>query len=195
MTTDIIVENVNKSFGNQKVLVNRSMKIHGPGITCLMGPSGCGKTTLMRILMGLEQADSGTVTGIDRKNIGAVFQEDRLLEEEDAIVNIRLAASKRTTGEIEEHLKAVKLTDYAGKPVAQLSGGMRRRIAIVRAVMADNTVLFLDEPLKGLDEATKTTVMEYIRDHTQERTVLMITHEEREAEWFGGPIIRMSPAE
>lgn len=187
----IQVLNLNKSYGEQQVLQNRNMEITGPGITCLMGRSGGGKTTLLRILMGLEQADSGIITGVPVKELGAVFQEDRLLEEQDAYTNVQLAAPRVSIEEIKEHFQAVRLVDYEGKPVSQLSGGMRRRIAIVRAVMADNKVIFMDEPLKGLDEVTKLAVMEYIQKYTVNKTVLLVTHEESEAAWFGGNVIRM----
>lgn len=187
----IEVRNLNKSYGTQKVLQNCNLDVDGPGITCLMGPSGSGKTTLLRVMMGLEKADSGTVSGVPAKEIGAVFQEDRLLEEQDAITNVHLAAPHSTREVIQQHFAEVKLTNYEGKAVAQLSGGMRRRIAIVRAVMAENRMIFMDEPLKGLDETTKLAVMEYIRAHTTDRTVFIVTHEESEAAWFGGKIIRL----
>jgi len=81
----ISINNLKKNYGNQQVLRDLNLTLEGPGITCLMGHSGCGKTTLLRIMMGLEKADGGSVEGMPLKSMGAVFQEDRLLEELDGI--------------------------------------------------------------------------------------------------------------
>ncbi|MDX9871465.1 MAG: ATP-binding cassette domain-containing protein [Clostridia bacterium] len=182
---DIEIKNLYKSFGDQVVFQNFSAKLKKGQVTCLMGPSGAGKTTLLNILMGLMQPDSGEIVGVPAKK-SAVFQEERLCESFSAVANVRLVCSKKTSYKIsnkiiEDHLSEIGLDDSLYKPVRELSGGMRRRVSIVRAVLADRDVLFLDEPFKGLDEATKKTVMEYTKTNTQNKTVVMITHDPDEA--------------
>ena len=124
------------------------------------------------------------------KRIAPVFQEDRLCENLSALSNLRLVMrGKPDRALIETELAAVGLTDCADKPVRDLSGGMKRRIALLRALLAEYEILFLDEPFKGLDDATKQTVMEYCRHKTAGRTVILITHDKSEAVFFGGETI------
>lgn len=186
----IEIRGLSKSFGTQKVLNALNLEIPTPGITCLMGPSGIGKTTLLRILLGLEQPEAGEIKGLEQEKIRAVFQEDRLCPEQDAVTNVRMTAAGGVTEEmIREHFKQVGLSEYEGKPASQLSGGMSRRVAVVRACLSDYSFLVMDEPLKGLDEETKDLVIAYIRKETEGRTVLLVTHQETEAEQFGGKIL------
>lgn len=186
----IEIRGLSKSFGTQKVLNALNLEIPTPGITCLMGPSGIGKTTLLRILLGLEQPEAGEIKGLEQEKIRAVFQEDRLCPEQDAVTNVRMTAAGGVTEEmIREHFKRVGLSEYEGKPASQLSGGMSRRVAVVRACLSDYSFLVMDEPLKGLDEETKDLVIAYIRKETEGRTVLLVTHQETEAERFGGKIL------
>ncbi|MBD5129488.1 MAG: ABC transporter ATP-binding protein [Ruminococcaceae bacterium] len=144
-------------------------------VTAVVGKSGCGKTTLLNILMGLLEPDGGEV--IREGRISAVFQEDRLCENLTASANIRLVTGKKfTKEEIARELAEVGL-DCADKPVRELSGGMKRRVALVRALLAEYDILFLDEPFKGLDEETKRTVIAYFKRKTQGRTVVLVTHD------------------
>lgn len=117
--------------------------------TCIRGRSGCGKTTLIRLLLGLDIPDKGKIEGISDRKISAVFQEDRLCENLSAASNIRLVCTETISDrELEEAYKAVALQ----KPVRELSGGMRRRVSILRALLADSDCVIMDEPLRGLDE-------------------------------------------
>ena len=136
-------------------------------------------------------ADSGTVAGLAGRRLAAVFQEDRLCEQLTAVGNVRLVLhGKAEAAVVRGELAAVGLgDDDVGKPVSQLSGGQRRRVAIVRALLADADFVCLDEPFKGLDEATKDRVIDYVRDRTRWRTVLLITHDPVEAEKVGGRIV------
>ena len=173
-------ENIRKSFHNKLVLNNFTHDFAEGKITALVGQSGCGKTTLLSILMGLIPADSGTLIGFD-KPISAVFQEDRLCDNLTVSANIRLVTGKRfTKAEIEKELCEVGLDECAEKPVRELSGGMRRRTAIVRAMLAESEILFLDEPFKGLDSDTKRTVIEYVRKKSEGKTVIFVTHDKEE---------------
>lgn len=184
-------EKIRKSFGDKVVLDDFSHEFAESGITALVGQSGCGKTTLMMILMGIISADSGELIGFD-KPISAVFQEDRLCENLTASANIRLVTGKRfTKSQIAEELCAVGLEGCAEKPVRELSGGMKRRAALVRALLAEYEILFLDEPFKGLDSDTKRVVIEYVRRKVVGKTVIFVTHDREECEMLAGSVVEL----
>jgi len=189
---DINVSNLSKSFGSIPVLTDFTATFPEHELTCIMGPSGCGKTTLLNILMGFISPDSGTVEGVPRLK-SAVFQEDRLCESFNAVSNVRLVCSRRLeTAKIVSHLERIGLKGSLDKPVSELSGGMRRRVAIVRSILARSDILFLDEPLKGLDADTKRVVIEYLKDNIQDRTVIMVTHDIDEVHALEGRLLKMS---
>ncbi len=188
---DIVITDLTKSFGEQPVLDGFSAVFRAGETTCIMGPSGCGKTTLLNILMGLLEPDSGTVAGVP-KRMSAVFQEDRLCESFSAVTNVRLACGKDAQADmISAQLEALDLRDYFAKPVREFSGGMKRRVALVRAIMAKGDILFLDEPFGGLDDETKKTAVNYVKDNIRARTVIMVTHDIEAAAAMGGRIFRM----
>ena len=180
--------NITKKFGENTVLDKFSREFAEGKVTAVLGRSGCGKSTLLNVLMGLMNPDGGEVVRGER--ISAVFQEDRLCENLTASANIRLVTGRRFTKErIAEELAAVGLADCADKPVRTLSGGMKRRTALVRALLAEYDELFLDEPFKGLDEETKRTVMEYVRDKTRGKTVVFVTHDKDECAFLADEIM------
>lgn len=186
---DIRLININKEFNGVTVLHGLNLTIKECAISCIMGPSGSGKTTLANILMGLVKPDRGEVQGTKDLKISAVFQEDRLIEHWDAVKNVLLVCGKANTeAEVKEHFNRVGLEDIPNKPVRSFSGGMRRRVAIVRAIMAESNLVILDEPFKGLDEALKLKVISYLREKTACRTVIVITHDAEDAELLGADI-------
>jgi len=189
---DIVVSKLSKSFGTNQVLVDFNITFPEQELTCLMGPSGCGKTTLLNILMGFILPDEGSVRGVPKLK-SAVFQEDRLCESFNAISNIRLVCDRKVnTDKIISHLKKIGLKDSLDQPVSEFSGGMKRRVAIVRSILAKSDVLFLDEPFKGLDVETKKDAMQYLRDNMQGKTVIMVTHSIEEVKALHGRLITMS---
>lgn len=187
---NICIKNLSKSFGGHVVFGSLNLTIKGGATTCIMAPSGAGKTTLLRILMGLEVADSGSVTGLEGKRFSAVFQEERLCENMTAADNIRLVmpASTGMAAMIAE-MDRIGLCSCAGQPVSELSGGMRRRVSILRALLAQYDVLFLDEPFKGLDEALKEQVIAYVKEKTAGKTVVFVTHDKAEARIMEAEIV------
>lgn len=190
---DIKVINICKSFNDIQVLNNISMTFQEGRITCIMGASGIGKTTLAYILMGLLKPDSGQITGLQDKKFAAVFQEDRLIEHWDAVKNIMLVCKKDIKKDyVHKNLKDIGLTDYEKKPVSALSGGMRRRVAIVRALLSDYDILIMDEPFKGLDEDLKKQVINYVREKTAGKTVIIITHDKNEVDRLQANLITMN---
>lgn len=176
--------NLCKSYGEKAVLVNFSAQFDRGEISAIMGPSGCGKTTLFRILLGIEDADAGEI-----RNLGkavAVFQEDRLSEPLSAIMNVRLGRKGASPDEAKALLAALGLAADAEKPVRELSGGMRRRVSIARALISDADTVLLDEPFSALDEDTKASVVAFTKAALAGKTVLLITHDIDEARSFAG---------
>ena len=189
---DIVIEGLCKRYGDRDVLRDFSATLPGGCVTCLMAPSGAGKTTLLRLLARLEAPDSGKIVGLDNARLGVVFQENRLLDWLDAVENLRLTAPERNRDDIMEELRRFGLDDCAGRPVSRLSGGMRRRVALLRALLAPADVLLLDEPFNGLDEATRANVARETLRLIHGRTALLITHDPDEAEMLEATTIQLT---
>lgn len=191
----ITIKNLTKNFDNKKVIDDLNVVLKDGRITTMMGASGCGKTSFAMMLLGLIKPDSGTIEGLEDKRLSAVFQEDRLVEHLSAMANIRLVVKKDISdSDIQEQLAAVELEgELIQKPVSQLSGGQKRRVTIVRAMMAESDFICLDEPFKGLDVETKEKVMEYVKKKVQGKTVLLITHDIAERQFFDGDYIGIMP--
>lgn len=196
---DIRIKNVSKTYGEKQVLSQLSKEFPAGETTVIMGASGCGKTTLLRILLGLEKVDSGKVTGMPER-VAVLFQEDRLCEDVSAYENIALVLERKKTHaqrdaqkcRIEQEAAQVGITaDDLKQNVMKLSGGMRRRIALLRALLYDADCVILDEPFKGLDAATKEIVMQYVKEKVAGRTTFLVTHEQAEADFFGGNIWKL----
>ena len=189
------IKNIKKSFGSRKILNGINITLEDDSIYCLMGPSGIGKTTLLRIMMGLEKPDSGVIEGLEENDISVMFQEDRLLEWMDAVDNVALVRkeekNKDARKKTEENLKLILPEECLHQPVAQLSGGMKRRVALARAMNFPSKLIILDEPFTGLDRQTKMEVIEYILKMRGKRILLAATHGADDAELLGAEIIRM----
>lgn len=181
---DIIISHVNKTFDGKTVLADFSARIISGQVNCISGPSGSGKTTLSRLICSLDTPDSGTISGMQGRKLSVVFQEDRLCENLTGATNIRFA-SGAPAPEVSAAMEATGLSDCLSQKVSTLSGGQRRRVAIARALLADFDLLVLDEPFKGLDDATKKTVIDWIKDRIAGKTVVLITHDEEEAMALG----------
>ena len=177
---EIRIRQVSKSYGEKAVWRDLNLAISPGSSTALMGASGCGKTTLLRMMMRLEEPDGGSIEGVPQR-ISAVFQEDRLCPGFTAVENIEMVMQTHNREELLGHLTRLGLGDSLDKPVETLSGGMKRRVAIARAYLAPSEMIFLDEPLKGLDEDTKASVIAWMQEQRQGRTVLLVTHDRGEA--------------
>lgn len=186
---EIAVNGLCKSYNGMAVLRNVTFTVR-EGVTCIMGPSGTGKTTLLRLLLGLEAPDSGTVTVPCRWAV--VFQEDRLLEHLDAWGNLRFALGmnyeKAAAAAV---LDELGLGDVEKKPVKTFSGGMKRRLALARALLADSGALALDEPFTGLDENNRRRALSLVRQAASERPVVLVTHEEADGIELNAQIINL----
>ena len=209
----IRIRNLSKSFGGKSVLENFSADLPAGSISALMAPSGSGKTTLLNLIAGLMPADDGSIV-FDTEESGnahpvsfsagknddcrtvsfsAVFQEDRLLNEMTAESNVRLVNPSLSLSDTINAMADLGLRESAQQSVRELSGGMKRRVAILRAVLHDSDILLLDEPFQGLDEETRKTVISFLRKKAENRTVLLITHNKEDAEDCGAEQILHLP--
>lgn len=187
----LLVEGLCKSYEGVSVLrdVTFSAEV---GVTCIMAPSGAGKTTLLRILLGLEHSDSGTVTGLAGARISAVFQEDRLLEQLDARGNLRFVLGKQYDEQAASGLLAeLGLADVGEKPVREYSGGMKRRLALARALLVPFDLLILDEPFTGLDVENRRRAAACVQSRSAGKIVLLVTHEKEDAAGLDARIITL----
>lgn len=147
------------------------------GTTLCSGPSGTGKTTLLRVLLGLQKPHGGTVTGLEGLRLSAVFQEDRLLPWYSAKENVALVSDEQTA---KQSLTLLGLAQDMDKLPAELSGGMRRRVAIARAMAYGGDLLLLDEPFTGLDAISKKNAADALLN--LKKPILLVTHDAEEAE-------------
>lgn len=185
----IAVEHLEKRFGTRTVL--RDFTLHTSGPLVLMGPSGCGKTTLLRILMGLEKPDGGTMTGIGR--VGAVFQENRLCPQLTAVGNIVLTGGAGEAAERE--LRALGFVDKdLSLPSERLSGGQKRRTALLRALLCPQArTLLLDEPFTGMDAELVAQAAACVCRLAAGRDTILVTHDAAAAALLGWPVVQMHP--
>jgi NitT/TauT family transport system ATP-binding protein len=177
----IELRGVSKAYGEKTVLENLSLVLPESGIVAVTGPSGSGKTTLLRILAGLIRPDTGEALVPQDAKISMVFQEDRLLPTLDARGNV-LAVLPDTSESLalaNRCLDRCGLSEAAGEPVSALSGGMKRRVAIARAIAYGGSVLLMDEPFKGLDAETKARVAS-LAFEDKARLIVFVTHAEDE---------------
>lgn len=189
---DIQLLHLSKCFDKKQVLNDVNLTFMEGYVNCLMGASGIGKTTILHLLMGLVKPDAGKILGMEDRRVAVIFQEDRLIEHWNAVENVRLVCDKQVTQKmIEEEFQKVGLEEYKEKPVRSLSGGMRRRVAIVRAMLAQSNLVIMDEPFKGLDESLKNTVIAYVRQKTAGKTVILVTHDKEEIPLLEGKLLLM----
>lgn len=198
----IQVKNLHKEFGTFTALQDISLEFKSGELVALLGPSGCGKTTLLRIIAGLEQADSGSVilegedasaTHVRERQVGFVFQHYALFKHMTVFDNVafglrmRPKSTRPSEAQIKEKvislLKLVQLDWLADRFPAQLSGGQRQRIALARALAVEPRVLLLDEPFGALDAKVRKELRRWLRKLHDELhiTSIFVTHDQEEA--------------
>ena len=192
----LCIEHLSKKYGELQVLRDLSLTLEQDACYCLMSPSGSGKTTFLRILMGLETADSGRIFTQGGPGwplrISAVFQEDRLCPSFSPMENVQMALKEKWKEEkLAQAMICLLPKECLTRPVSTLSGGMKRRTAILRAVLAPSHMLVMDEPFTGLDEALKLEVIRYILGNRRNRFLLITTHQEEDVKLLGGVRIQL----
>lgn len=178
----------NYKGSKENILKDFSLYIKEGEKIWLSGASGRGKTTVLRLIMGLEKAKKGKVIINNNAKISAVFQEDRLIPFVNAQKNISLFSTQEKA---EELLFELGLDDAGKMFEDELSGGMKRRVALARALSKDFNILLLDEALNGLDEQTKKITAQVINKYTQNKTVIFVSHSKEEAELLNAKEVKL----
>lgn len=205
----LTVKELRKSFGQHEVLKGISFSVKSGNFLSLLGPSGCGKTTILRIICGLETADSGEVLvdGNDvtkmkpeKRNIGLVFQNYALFPSMNVAKNVgyglkmQKVAQAEIDQRVEEALELVKLGGYGPRKVNQLSGGEQQRVALARSLVTRPDILLLDEPLSALDRKIRAEMQYEIRNIQRKIgiTTVFVTHDQEEALTMSDQIILLN---
>jgi len=200
---NIVINNIEKSFGKLKALYPFDFTIHDGEFVSLLGPSGCGKTTLLRMIAGLEDPDQGEISfggqlvfskknhvnkAPQKRNIGMVFQDFALWPHmtvfENVAYSLKATGKKRGLQEkVIEALENVQLSDHAKRYPHQLSGGQQQRVAIARAIANDPSIILLDEPLSALDASLRDEMRILLQQLVKKlnMTALYVTHDQNEA--------------
>lgn len=204
----IRVNEVSKTFGANRILYEATLTLREGEVVGLVGYSGGGKTTLLRIIAGLIEPDSGTVTIDDKaasspaiqlapqdRGISMVFQSPGLWPHMTVDENIRFSILDQPKASqdarVDELLSEAGLSGYAGRLPSQLSGGEARRVSILRALAPSRRYLLMDEPLVNLDPELKSEIHGLIEKETNGTGVLYVTHDDRELEGFADRILRL----
>jgi sulfate transport system ATP-binding protein len=198
----IEIRNINKTFNRFTALKNVSLQVPDGQLVALLGPSGCGKTTLLRIIAGLEVADSGTILfhgedatmqNVRDRRVGFVFQHYALFRHLNVFDNVAFGLRVRPRKQrpsktdinkkINELLHLIQLQDFADRYPWQLSGGQRQRVALARALAVEPRVLLLDEPFGALDTKVRKELRRWLRrlHETMHITSVFVTHDQEEA--------------
>ena len=187
----LTIEHLTKQFGEKTLFRDLCLTVDGPAV--LWAPSGWGKTTLLRILMGLDTPTAGRVRGVGRA--AAVFQEDRLCPQLTALQNVTLVlpgSEKQYKEQIGADFQQLGMDAAAlALPAARLSGGQKRRTALLRALWALSDTLLLDEPFTGMDPDTLAAAAALLRTRCGTEPVLLATHDREAIRLLGWPVIEL----
>lgn len=207
--TSVTIKNVSKSWGDVKAVNDVSFSVPEKTFTVLLGPSGCGKSTLLRMVCGLEEVSSGTISIADRdvteteasdRGISMVFQSYALFPHLSVKENIQFGLKVRKVPAAEREkltndaANIVGLTDLLDRKPANLSGGQRQRVALARTIVSEQSVCLMDEPLSNLDSKLRAEMRDEIRDLQQRLglTVIYVTHDQIEAMSMADQIVLLN---
>ena len=178
-TAPVVVSRVSRSYGPHTVLSGLSVTFEPGEITVVLGPSGCGKTTMLRLIAGLDEPESGSIAAPAHRSL--VFQEPRLLPWADAAANIDFVLPRRNAARIRESLRLASLPAHGATFPAALSGGMQQRLSLARAFAHGGETILLDEPFQNLDLVVKLNLARQVRATTAGNVTIMVTHDVVEA--------------
>ena len=201
--TIVSLRGVSKTFESGTVALDGlDLSVNAGEFVSLLGPSGCGKSTALRIVAGLSEASAGTVAWPDgAKKIGFVFQEPTLMPWADVEANVRLPFTLARADEnvsataVAQALERVGLSEFSNAFPRELSGGMKMRASIARALVTEPQLLLMDEPFAALDEITRFRLNNDLLAVWQElrRTVIFVTHSVFESVYLSQRIVVMTP--
>ena len=190
------LSHIQKSFDGVSVLKDISIQVEDGEIVSILGPSGCGKTTLLNIILGIVEADAGTIvyngedltrTVMEKRGFNIVFQDYALFPNLNVYQNITYGLKNKpgisSREEVEELIHLLGLEDHLNKRVDQLSGGQKQRVALARTMVMKPRILLLDEPLSALDGVIKESIKDRIKTIAREYhlTTIIVTHDPEEA--------------
>jgi NitT/TauT family transport system ATP-binding protein len=209
---ELVIENLTRSFvrddGSMLTAIEQvDLTIHQKEFICVLGPSGCGKTTLLRIIAGLDLATTGNIL-LDGEQIkgpnpkvGIVFQEYSLFPWRNVIDNVAFGLEMQGMGREERYLRAHKylelvgLSQFSQSYPSELSGGMRQRVAVARALALDPVVLLMDEPFGALDAQTRNLLQKELLEiwEKTKKTIIFVTHSVDEAVFLADRLVVLTP--
>src|SRR5512133_1086434 len=198
----LTVKDIHKDYDGAPLLNGVSFEVHGGEILCLLGRSGSGKSTMLRIIAGLENAESGDILwdGVSmlgvpthQRNFGLMFQDYALFPHKNVAENVAFGLvmqhlpAAEIRKQVRESLERVNMAGFANRSVAELSGGEQQRVALARALAAKPRLLMLDEPLAALDRSLRLELQEELHSllHQPELPVIYVTHDQEEAVILG----------
>ncbi|MBR3796713.1 MAG: ABC transporter ATP-binding protein [Clostridia bacterium] len=183
----IEIKNISMAYGEKTIFSDFSLLLSSPGQYAVLGPSGRGKTTLLRLIAGLEQPQRGQITLPKDTRIAFCFQEDRLLPWKTVLENVAFVCDD--FNKARRWIECVGLSGEENSYPSSLSGGMKRRAALARALAYDAGILLMDEPFRALDEATHAQMLALVREAAKDKLLLLVTHDETDAQ--GMDVIRL----
>ena len=184
------ITNLSKKFASKVIFDNDTFEFPDGKVTYLIGESGIGKTTLLRIIAGLDKEFSGEITSISNK-ISYVFQEPRLFPNLNVEENISLVAEDSCYS-VKEILSLMELENEQNSLPSSLSGGMKMRIALARAIYNDGDIFLMDEPFSALDDELKARLLPKVFDYLKGKTIIIVSHNLDEANKFADKIINFN---
>ena len=193
------LSHITARYGELPILENFSLELPDSGVICFFAPSGTGKTTLLNLLCGLLQPDSGSITGLEDRRFAFVFQEDRLCPQLTPEENVALVlpaeqynAKTQYKEQIKKDLIQLGLDDEAlALPARKLSGGQKRRTALLRALWAESDTLLLDEPFTGMDPAAMKKATAMLKARCGAKPALLATHDQAAIRELGWRVIEL----
>jgi ABC-type nitrate/sulfonate/bicarbonate transport system ATPase subunit len=208
VTEPLSLDNVTRRYGDVTALAGVDLRLRADEVLAVVGPSGCGKSTLLELVAGLQDPDEGAVTVLGaseaperRASCAYMPQRDLLLPWRDALGNAALALECEGVRRADARRRAAPLFERFGlaeferKRPAELSGGMRQRVAFLRTLLPGRAVLLLDEPFGALDSITRASMQEWLAEALAQepRTVLLVTHDVEEALFLADRVAVLSP--
>jgi len=196
----LLIQNLHKKYKDQAILTDFNLQIQEQELVCLLGKSGSGKSTLLKMIAGLEKADSGTIHFENElvikpsKKIGLIFQENNLLPWKTVIQNIAFADDEYIkTSQFKELIELTNLGKFLDFLPKHISGGMKQKVAFIRALATDPKLILMDEPLSALDSESRQDLRLFIKNLQQKtkKSILFVTHDLEEAKYLGDRIIEI----